>query len=48
MSPTKILVYNKKIKVTVLRRRRIHTEERAKVVSAAWGAEFIQFLAILY
>ena len=26
-------------------RRRIKTEEKAKVVAAAWGAELIQFLA---
>ena len=25
-------------------RRRIHTEEKAKVVAAAWGTELIQFL----
>ena len=28
-------------------RRRIKTEEKAKVVSSVWGAEFIQFLAAL-
>ena len=28
-------------------RRWINTEEKAKVVSAAWGAEFIKFLAAL-
>ena len=28
-------------------RRRIQTEEKAKVVAAAWGEEFIQFLAVL-
>ena len=28
-------------------RRRIQTEEKKKVVAAAWGAEFIQFLAAL-
>ena len=28
-------------------RRRIKTEEKAKVVAAAWGAEFIQFPAAL-
>ena len=27
--------------------RRIYTEEKAKVVAAAWGTEFIQFLAVL-
>ena len=26
-------------------RRRIYTEEKAQVVSAVWGTEFIQFLA---
>ena len=28
-------------------RRRIYTEEKAKVVAAVWGTEFIQFLAAL-
>ena len=28
-------------------RRRIKAEEKAKVVAAVWGAEFIQFLAAL-
>ena len=28
-------------------RRRIKTEEKAKVVAAVWGTEFIQFLAAL-
>ena len=28
-------------------RRRIKTEEKAKVVSAVWGMELIQFLAAL-
>ena len=28
-------------------RRRINTEEKAKVVAAAWGEEFIQLLAVL-
>ena len=28
-------------------RRRIKTEEKAKVVASVWGAEFIQFLAAL-
>ena len=28
-----------------LHRRRIKTEEKAKVVTAVWGTEFIQFLA---
>ena len=28
-------------------RRRINKEERAKVVAAVWGTEFIQFLAVL-
>ena len=28
-------------------RRRIFTEEKAKVVAAVWGTEFIQFLAAL-
>ena len=27
-------------------RRRINTEEKAKVVAAVWGTEFIQFLAL--
>ena len=26
-------------------RRRIKTEEKAKIVAAVWGTEFIQFLA---
>ena len=30
-----------------LQRRRIKTEEKAKVVAAVWGTEFIQFLATL-
>ena len=29
------------------RRRRIKTEEKAKVVAAVWGKELIQFLAAL-
>ena len=29
------------------RRRRIKTEEKAKVVAAAWGKDLIQFLAAL-
>ena len=28
-------------------RRRIYTEEKAKVVAAVWGTELIQFLATL-
>ena len=28
-------------------RRRIETEEKAKVVAAVWGTEFIQFLVVL-
>ena len=28
-------------------RRRIYTEDKAKVVAAVWGTEFIQFLAAL-
>ena len=28
-------------------RRRIKTEEKAKVVAPVWGEEFIQFLAVL-
>ena len=28
-------------------RRRIKTEEKAKVVAAVWGTEFVQFLATL-
>ena len=28
-------------------KRRINTEEKAKVVAAAWGTELIQFLAAL-
>ena len=28
-------------------RRRIYTEEKAKVVATVWGTEFIQFLATL-
>ena len=28
-------------------RRRMETEEKAKVVNAVWGADFIQFLAAL-
>ena len=28
-------------------RRRINTEEKAKVVAAVWGTEFIKFLAAL-
>ena len=30
-----------------MHRRRIKTEEKAKIVAAVWGAEFIQFLAAL-
>ena len=29
------------------RRRRIKTEEKAKVVAAVWGTELLQFLAAL-
>ena len=28
-------------------RRRIKTEEKAKIVAAVWGAKFVQFLAAL-
>ena len=28
--------------------RRIYTEEKAKVVAAVWGTDFIPFLAILH
>ena len=31
----------------LLHRRRIKTEENAKVVAAVWGTEFIKFLAAL-
>ena len=31
----------------VVLRRRIYTEEKAKVVAAVWSTEFIQFLAAL-
>ena len=31
----------------LLHRRRIKTEENAKVVASVWGTEFIQFLAAL-
>ena len=31
--------------VTPLNRRRLYTEEKPKVVVAAWGTELIQFLA---
>ena len=29
------------------RSRRIHTEEKAKVIAVSWGTEFLQFLAAL-
>ena len=29
---------------TSIRKRRIYTEEKAKVVAAAWGTELLQFL----
>ena len=32
---------------TSIRKRRIYTEEKAKVVAAAWGTKLIQFLAAL-
>ena len=32
---------------SVCHRRRIYTEEKAKVVSAVWGTDFIHFLAVL-
>ena len=32
---------------TVVHRRRIKTEEKAKVVTAVWGTEFILLLATL-
>ena len=31
----------------VFHRRRINTEEKAKVVTVVWGTESIQFLAVL-
>ena len=36
-----------RLKNIILHRRRIKTEEKAKVVAALWGAELIQFLATL-
>ena len=30
---------------SILHRRRIKTEDKAKVVASVWGAEFIKFLA---
>ena len=35
------------LRKTIGRRRRINTEESAKVVTAIWGTEFIQCLAAL-
>ena len=35
------------IRVCPLQLRRIKTEEKAKVVTAVWGTELIQFLAAL-
>ena len=32
---------------TVQHRRRIKTEEKAKIIAAVWGTEWIQFLAAL-
>ena len=34
--------------ITPLQRRRLHTEEKAKGVAAAWGTEIMQFLAALF
>ena len=33
--------------IEVKHRRRIKTEEKAKVVASVWGEEFIQFLAAI-
>ena len=38
---------NSILKLHVSHRTRINTEAKAKVVSAVWGAEFIEFLAAL-
>ena len=35
------------VQILTVSTRRITTEEKAKVVAAGWGAEFIQFLAAL-
>ena len=35
------------LKLEQTHRRRIMTEEKAKVVSSVWGEEFVQFLAAL-
>ena len=35
------------VQILTVSSRRINTEEKAKVVAAGWGAEFIQFLAAL-
>ena len=32
--------------VNCYQRRRINTDEKAKLVAAVWGTEFIQFLAV--
>ena len=43
-----IALYTMKMYVVpLLHRRRIKTEENAKVVAAVWGTEFIKFLAAL-
>ena len=41
--PVKLLVYC----TQCTHRRRIYTEEKAKVVAAVWGTEVIQFLDAL-
>ena len=40
-------IVGKPLRPLATHRRRIKTEEKAKVVAAVWGAEFTQFLARL-
>ena len=46
-SRIKVLPTSKNAGIWYNHRRRMYTEEKAKVVAAVWGIEFIQFLAAL-
>ena len=46
-SPTEHAPAFPRLFIPVKTRRRTKTKEKAKVVAAAWGAELIQFLAVL-
>ena len=42
-----LMVLKGHVYVRVRHRKRTKTVEKAKVVAAAWGTEFIQFIAVL-